>query len=111
MASLDSMPVETYPADEATEQKVVELAPPLVPEGKSLTSEERLRIENIYLKIQLGAAQVKELDASKLGVLDVMRKLQEELHAVEAELSLKYGTPVRKGLIGVDGKFINNGRS
>jgi hypothetical protein len=73
---------------------------------KKLTEEERLSIENIYLKLQNGQLQVQQLDAAKAQVVDGMRLLQQEMEKKRAELSEKYGVDISRTTVKPDGTIV-----
>lgn len=84
----------------------VEIAPPITPPGKQLDEAERLRIENIYLKLQNCQLQVQNLDNAKSMVVQNMKELQGEMEKVRAELSLKYGTDISRTTVKADGTIV-----
>jgi hypothetical protein len=92
--------VATPPVETA---KVVELSPAITPPGKKLLEEERLAIENCYLKIQNAVLQMQGLDHQKAQLVETVRALQKEMEELKAKLSAKYGTPIERTTVQADG--------
>jgi len=95
-------------AEQTTETKV--LSPAIVPEGEKISEEDRLSVENIYLKIQNAAQTMQLLDVEKAKLdnqknqlVDLIRQLQKEMDGKRAALSLKYGVPIERDTVGSDG--------
>lgn len=86
------------------------VAPPITPPGKKLTEEERLSIENIYLKLQNCQLQVQNLDAMKNEIVGQMRQLKDEMEKKRAELTAKYGVPIERTSVKADGTIVETAK-
>ena len=71
-----------------------------------LTTEERLTIENLFLKLQNAQHQVQQLDQNKAALIDQMRQLQTEMEAQRAALSEKYGIDISRTTVKADGTIV-----
>src|ERR1039458_3605024 len=76
------------------------------PVSPRLTNEERLRIECVYLKMQVAQLTVQSLDNMKEQKVTEMRALQEEMTHLTAELSTKYGVPIGRTTVQADGTIV-----
>ena len=83
------------------------LAPAITPPGKQLEEAERLKIENLYLKLQNCQLQVQNLDNSKALMILQMKELQAEMEKTRAELSAKYGTDISRTTVKADGTIVS----
>jgi hypothetical protein len=83
--------------------QTVELAPPITKGEQKLTEEERLGIENLFLKMQNCQLQVQAYDNAKAAIIMQMRDLQNEMDEKRRTLSLKYGTDITRTTVKPDG--------
>ena len=88
-----------------TAQRGVVVAPPITPPGKRLTEEERLTIENIYLKIQNAQMQITHYDTAKGQLIVEMRELQQKMENHRAALSAKYGVDIGRTTVTPSGEI------
>ncbi len=85
--------------------------PTLAPPDK-ITEEDRLAVENLYLRLtnlklqcDMCDAQKLDLERKKIEAVGQMRDLQAQLKKKQAELSVKYGVPMGPEAIGPDGSI------
>lgn len=97
-----------YVDDTTTKTEV--LSPAIVPEGEKISEEDRLFVENIYLKIQNAAQTMQLLDVEKAKLddkknqyIDLIRRLQKEMDVKRTALSEKYGMAISRDTVGADG--------
>lgn len=70
---------------------------------KKLTEDERLRIENYYLKVENIRLQQARMQDDLVKSVDLMKRLQHEVRALEQSLNDKYGVDLSKCKIAPDG--------
>lgn len=81
--------------EQATSQVVRQISPPIGP-AVQLEEVERLKIENMYLRMQNLMLQVQQYDQAKAKAVEEMRGIQTDMENYRAELSLKYGCDVSR---------------
>jgi hypothetical protein len=79
-------------------------APPAAPPPPTkLAEEDRLAVENIYLKLQNLKLNIDMLDMQKKDAGMQMLQLQDAMRKKQAELSVKYGMPIESTTVMPDG--------
>lgn len=70
---------------------------------QKLDEADRLRIENIYLKLMHLQSQVQILDLQKASVAGQMKELQAQMEKERQALSVKYGLDINPTTVKPDG--------
>ena len=79
-----------------------------VDQPDKITEEDRLSVENKFLKMQLLQGQVQQLDKDKQLALLQMREIQRELEDQKRVLSQKYGIEIGPGTVTPDGIIVRS---
>ena len=90
-------------------EAVPEAVPIPAPTGpKKLTVEERLEIENIYLKVENLVLQSERLRADIQKSVEMRTEQQNKMRELQARLSTKYGCDMTKVKILPDGTILES---
>jgi ABC-type phosphate transport system auxiliary subunit len=76
---------------------------------KKLTAEERLQIENIYLKVENMRLQTERLQSDVVQAVQLRQQYQGEMAALQTRLAEKYGVDMTKVKILPDGTILPQG--
>lgn len=76
---------------------------------KKLTAEERLMIENLFLKVENMRLQTERLQADAIQAVTMRQQYQNEMAALQRALAEKYGVDMTKVKILPDGTILPQG--
>jgi hypothetical protein len=71
-----------------------------------LTEEDRLRMENKFLRVQNIQLQMQQLDNARQQATEKFTQESTELRTLQVELSAKYGIPVGPNTVRPDGTIV-----
>ncbi len=100
LRAMDQLPIE--------EPKDAPAPPPQVAAVKKLTPEERLQIENCYLKVQNLHLQTEKLREDVIKAASMRMEEQRRMEALKSMLGAKYQVDMDKVQIHPDGTIIEN---
>lgn len=86
--------------------EVLEAAPQVPAGPKKLEDNDRLKIENLFLKVENYRLQGERLQQDIVTCVQMRQKAQAEMHALQQELSAKYGCDFMKAKILPDGTIV-----
>lgn len=78
--------------------------------SRKITEEDRLTVENLYLRIENLALQKKLLQADLTRADELIREAQQKLVAKSADLQERYGFVLGRDQVGSDGTIIQVGK-
>lgn len=84
--------------------------PPGVPLETKLSKEDRLEIENLYLKVENLKLQQLQLQRDITTSVEMRLKLQGEMSLLQLALSKKYGVDLQHCDVGADGSITPKAR-